>query len=133
MQMPCKSMGNLLLTHICNENHLPYLRGLNMKQSNIMIAVMILGLILACFGNAQAQLMLEQGAVDAMSARMSMQSLARNVPSTTVIERLKLQGYKEIAEVPHAANTFTAISPVGLPVNLTIEPHTGQVVSMTPR
>ena len=104
-------------------------------RSNIIKALSLCTMLSLCFaGAAHAQMMMEQIQGNSIAARNNLQSaLQPNTPQSMVINRLKMQGYTDIAASPTDPRQYTATSSAGIPLNLTIEPRSGQVISAAPR
>lgn len=82
---------------------------------------------------AQAQFLLDQAISGAVGAGTELGSATTAPDQATIISDLEKQGYAYIAPVPDKPSQFTAQSPGGIPVILTIEPRTGRIINAMPR
>jgi hypothetical protein len=82
-----------------------------------------------------AQTLTEQGLVGTVSVGAAYETAKSLKPSgnEAVETFLQKQGYMNIAAVPSAPSQYTAFDPNQGPVLLTVDPTTGQVISVVPK
>ena len=99
-----------------------------------MIVALAGSLIFAYPASTQAQLLLDQFMGGSAGAGTELGSAAHApLDTNTIVQRLQQQGYSNINLASTNPQQFTAISPIGTAVVLTVEPMTGQVITVTPQ
>jgi hypothetical protein len=88
--------------------------------------------------SAHAQLMIDQAMGSAIGGATELGSIPKTAMSPdSILYNLQKQGYTNISVItPTTIGTptqVTATSPAGIPVNLTIDPVTGKVLSALPQ
>jgi hypothetical protein len=103
-----------------------------MKPSTL-IAAILLFLVSGLSNDVRAQELLGQSMLG-VGVAGSMAGAAMGVQSSlAIMQRIKAQGYENIKVVPTNTNQYTATHPDIGNVLITVEPHTGQIISAMPQ
>ena len=105
-----------------------------MKKPVFIFTALAVSLIVIRSGDAQAQLLLDQFMSSSTGAKTETGSLGHGaLSSDAIMQRIQQQGYSDIKVSPTNPQQYTATSPAGTPVLLSIEPATGQVIGVAPQ
>lgn len=102
-------------------------------KSSALLAAVTFCLVSGLSDGALAQELLGQSMLAVGVAGSAAGAAMGVVSSVTIMQRLKTQGYDNINVVPSNPNQFTATYPGVGNVLLTVDPHTGQIISATPQ
>ena len=105
-----------------------------MNRNTLSISLLTFLILLSHVEKADAQLMLDQALGSSVGGATELGAVARpSVDQETVVKRLQQQGYTNIVVSPSNPHQFTANSPDGFPLLLTVEARTGQILSAQPQ
>jgi len=104
------------------------------KESILTVMALALLIVVTKSNNVSAQLLLDQTLSNSVGMGTELGSAAQGpLSADAVSRRLQQQGYSNVSVSPTNPQRYTAISPAGIPVILTVEPRTGQVLLASPQ